>query len=99
MHLWQNTVLQITGVREALGDTKYRRQLSFKGKEPLIKLIFLTQKKVLFLNLRMTPNFENKNKQGINATQYSTERAIKEYFLNSFSLSNIFIFRSSCSHS
>lgn len=55
MQLWQNTVIQITELRETLRDTKYRWLL--KSIEPLMKLLFLKHPDFLSLHLKMTPSF------------------------------------------
>lgn len=50
MQLWQNTVIQITELRETLRDTKYRWLL--KNIEPLMKLLFLKHPDFLSLHLK-----------------------------------------------
>lgn len=74
MQLWQNTVIQITELRETLRDTKYRWLL--KNIEPLMKLLFLKHPDFLSLHLKMTPSFGRWGTGGggkVNRTQTSTK--------------------------
>lgn len=72
MQLWQNTVIQITELRETLRDTKYRRW-PLKSIQPLMKLLFLKHARLPFSTSQNDPKLCGGVGGEMNRTQNSTK--------------------------
>lgn len=94
MQLWQNTVIQITELRETLRDTKYRWLL--KSIEPLMKLLFLKHARLPFSTSQNDPKLWGG--EGAGAGERWTEhrpqqriwRAIRLFYELIFSIKQVY---------